>query len=131
MVGTPSAKTSFRLSALAHSRLTELAKQHGRTRADYVELLIHKAWDDPDGYYLRATAIQSYVSTCLANIFLDLWCEHSPEMTARRDQLTEEALRQSVGLFGAFPPRPLDLPAPDGVDPRVAALMAAFSTSRR
>ncbi len=114
------AKTAVlvRLSPGANAALRKLAAREGRTISNMAETLIANALDDPDGYYLRLAAHQSWLGAMLA--LNQLHASLGQEECARR---VGGIVEQSKKLFGEPPRIPND--HFDGTEPNpvIAAML--------
>jgi predicted DNA-binding protein len=122
MVKARSANLTLRLNPAVRETLNQLSAREGSTQTAVLERLITAAWENPEGYYLRSAAINSFTAAALARVVLGV-------VVADRPQLME-ALSVvdgvSRGLFGGLPPPPSDALGFDGADPRVESLLGAY-----
>ena len=113
---------TIRLDPLARAALQQLAIRERSTQTAVLERLILAAVENPDGYYLRSAAINSFTAAALARVLLGLVASGHPELTAAIGVVDGV----SRGLFGDLPPPPGEAPGLEDPDPRVESLLAAF-----
>ena len=117
------ANLTIRLDPLARTALQQLALRERSTQTAVLERLILAAVQDPDGYYLRSAAINSFTAAALARVVLGVVAADHPELTAALGVVDGV----SRGLFGDLPAPPGDELGPDESHPRVEAILDAFS----
>jgi len=113
---------TVRLDPLARVALQQLAIRERSTQTAVLERLILGAVQNPDGYYLRSAAINSFTAAALARVLLGVIASGHPDLTAALGVVDGV----SRGLFGDLPPPPSDAPGLDDPDPRVESLLDAF-----
>ena len=112
-----------RISPAAKAALETLAGRSGQSQAAVVERLIIRAMEDPDGYYLRSAAINSFTAAALARVVLGVVAADHPQLAAALGVVDGV----SRGLFGDLPAPPGEVLSPDEPHPRVEAILDAFS----
>ena len=117
-----SANLTLRLNPAVRETLNRLSDREGATPTAVLERLITTAWDNPEGYYLRAAAINSFTAAALSRIVLGLVATEQPRLAAAMEVVD----RLSRGMFGALPSPPPEAAGIDGPDERIAALLEAF-----
>lgn len=113
---------TIRLDPLARAALQQLAIRERSTQTAVLERLILAAQQDPDGYYLRSAAINSFTAAALARVLLGVIAPDHPQLTAALGVVDGV----SRGLFGDLPPAPTEAPGLDEPDPRVTSVLDAF-----
>jgi len=113
---------TIRLDPLARAALQQLAIRERSTQTAVLERLILAAQQDPDGYYLRSAAINSFTAAALARVLLGVIAPDHPQLTAALSVVDGV----SRGLFGDLPPPPAEAPGVDAPDPRVTSVLDAF-----
>ena len=113
---------TIRLDPLARAALQQLAIRERSTQTAVLERLILAAEQNPDGYYLRSAAINSFTAAALARVLLGVIAPDHPQLTAALGVVDGV----SRGLFGDLPPAPAEAPGVDEPDPRVTSVLDAF-----
>lgn len=113
---------TIRLDPLARAALQQLAIRERSTQTAVLERLIMAAEQNPDGYYLRSAAINSFTAAALARVLLGVIAPDHPQLTAALGVVDGV----SRGLFGDLPPAPAEAPGVDEPDPRVTSVLDAF-----
>ncbi len=58
----PSAHCTVRVNSMCLHDLKALAAKENRSIGNMIEMLVKRAKNDPDGYFLRMAAMQSYIA---------------------------------------------------------------------
>ena len=113
---------TVRLDPVARAALQQLALREGVTQTAVLERLIMAAVQDPDGYYLRSAAINSFTAAALARVVLGVVATDRPQLAAALGAVDQVSRK----LFGGLPPPPSGADVADEPDPRVASVLGAF-----
>jgi predicted DNA-binding protein len=122
MAKARSANLTLRLNPDVRETLNQLSAREGATQTALLERLITTAWENPEGYYLRAAAINSFTAAALSRIVLGIVAAEQPRLLAALEVVD----KLSRGMFGPLPPVPPEAAGFDGPDERIAALLEAF-----
>ena len=122
MAKARSANLTLRLDPAVRETLNQLSAREGATQTAVLERLITAAWENPEGYYLRAAAINSFTAAALSRIVLGIVAAEQPRLLAALEVVD----KLSRGMFGPLPPAPPEAAGFDGPDERIAALLEAF-----
>ena len=120
--------SSFRLTTLAREQLASLAESRGVSHSRMVELLVEKAINDPDSYYLRLTAHHALAASAASLAIA--------QMVSRplASWLGRTIADQASQILGPLPSRPPSLPdKPDSEPVRIflAGLAGLTAEARR
>ena len=113
---------TVRLDPLARAALKRLAIRERSTQTAVLERLVMAALDNPDGYYLRSAAINSFTAAALARVLLGVLAPDHPQLSAALGVVDGV----SRGMFGDLPRPPSDALGLDEADPRVVSVLDAF-----
>ena len=115
-------KTSFSSDAMTAERLQVLADRSGMSVSNFLSHLVNRAWEDPDGYYLRTAAIQSWTAAAMATMtaFKAFGQAEFVQVLAKVDD-------DAKTLFGYLPEPPAEFGGRRVADPRIRAIIDAYA----
>jgi len=116
------ANLTIRLDPLARTALRKLAIRERSTQTAVLERLVMAALENPDGYYLRSAAINSFTAAALARVVLGVVAADYPQLSAALGVV--DGL--SRGLFGDLPAPPKEARGIDEPDERVESVLSAY-----
>lgn len=122
----PSAHCTVRVNSMCLHDLKALAAKENRSIGNMIEVLVKRAKDDPDGYFLRMAAMQSYIASVgVLNLIGELL---NDEGVARATDAIGLEARQ---FYGGFPKPPAEVHSPKNKNTLVEAFLDVYEQRRK
>ncbi len=119
------ARLTVRLSKDGLKALDRVAERKGVSRTDCLEQLVRNADANPDGYYLRMSALNSWISAMLSNAIA------FEVLKDRAVPVIRQIQADGHGVVGALPPPPPEILAMAEEDDRIRWLLEAYGVAFR
>lgn len=117
---------SVRITAGCLSDLRALAKKENRSLANMIEQLARRAQNDPDGYFLRMAAMQSYIAAMTSLNLMARFVDEEEQI-----RIVKDVGIQARQVYGGMPRPPAEVHDPKNKNALVEAFLDVYEQRRK
>ncbi len=122
----PSAHCTVRVNSMCLHDLKALAAKENRSIGNMIEMLVKRAKNDPDGYFLRMAAMQSYIAAMTSLNLMARFVDEEEQI-----RIVKDVGIQARQVYGGMPRPPAEVHDPKNKNALVEAFLDVYEQRRK